>query len=73
MDEQPVYTPAEAAEFARVSENTIRNAYRRGDLRAVLPRGHRHPKILRDDLMRWIEGLPPRGRVDQVDDAPRRV
>lgn len=56
---QAVYTPAEAAAFARVSETTLRDAYRNGHLRVHRPLGHRHPKVLHDDLMRWIEGLPP--------------
>lgn len=57
--QQEVYTPAEAAQFARVSETTLRDAYRSGRLRVVQPLGHRHPKVLHSDLMRWIQGLPP--------------
>lgn len=57
--QQEVYTPAEAAQFARVSETTLRDAYRSGRLRVVQPLGHRHPKVLHEDLMRWIRGEPP--------------
>lgn len=59
MQPQAVYTPSEAARFARVSETTLRDAYRRRHLRVVQPLGHRHPKVLHEDLMRWINGLPP--------------
>lgn len=58
--QQDVYTIAEAAAYARVSLWAIREAYRNGRLRTVSPGGdHRHPKVLHDDLMRWINGLPP--------------
>lgn len=55
--ERVAYTPAEAAEASGVSIDTIRRAYRNGDL-VCHYRSPQRPIILRDDLVAWIAAAP---------------
>lgn len=48
---------SEACSAARIGRTCLYEAIKSGDLRA-LKRG-KSTLILRDDLVRWIEGLPP--------------
>lgn len=61
MNEAPVervaFTPAEAARIAGVSLDSIRNAYRSGELICHY-RSPQRPVILRDDLVAWIAAAP---------------
>lgn len=56
MDSQLAFNAAEACAASRASRTILYEAIRSGQLRAV-KRGRR-TLILKDDLNRWVAGLP---------------
>lgn len=60
-----ILTVAEAADRAKVHENTILRALRSGELVGSKPA--RHWRIFTDDLERWVRSSRP-----QIPHAPRR-
>jgi|WetSurMetagenome_2_1015567.scaffolds.fasta_scaffold04244_4 excisionase family DNA binding protein len=59
--EGKVFTPEEAAERSGVNPDTMRRLCRTGKIRASKPAGSKSYFILGVDLIRYIEGKPPRG------------
>lgn len=55
MNSQLAYNIAEACTAARAGRTALYEAINSGELRAV----KRRTLILKDDLVRWLENLPP--------------
>ncbi len=58
--EGKVFNPEEAAARAGINPDTMRRLCRTGKIKAVKPPGSKAYFILGADLIRYIEGKPPR-------------
>ncbi len=54
-----VYTVEETAELLQRHPDSIRRNIRKGNLRAVRARGRKGYAILGEDIIRFLQGLPP--------------
>lgn len=64
-------TPREVAERARRSYHTVLRAIRRGDLRAVRPRGSNRLSVPESAVAEWLEPVTPDRPVPDLEPRPR--